>query len=105
MSSADSILALQDFVSPVAAFVRDGGEVGTGHEIPIADHFGDWRLWCEDNGHKPGSVQTFGRDLQAVIPMLKVTRPAPTTTAAGTSWMCGVPSRHRDRSGSQSRDQ
>ena len=54
MSSADSILALQDFVSPVAAFVRDGGEVGIGHEIPIADHFGDWRLWCEDNGHKRG---------------------------------------------------
>ena len=44
MSSADSILALQDFVSPVAAFVRDGGEVGTGHEIPIADLLGDWRL-------------------------------------------------------------
>ena len=40
-SSTDSILALQDFVSPVAAFVRDGGEVGIGHEIPIADHFGD----------------------------------------------------------------
>ena len=40
-SSPDSILALQDFVSPVAAFVRDGGEVGIGHEIPIADHFGD----------------------------------------------------------------
>ena len=30
----------------------------------------DWRLWCEDNGHKPG-----------------VGPPAPTTTAAGTSWM------------------
>lgn len=30
---------------------------------------------CEDNGHKPGSVQTFGRDLRAVIPTLKVTRP------------------------------
>jgi putative DNA primase/helicase len=74
-SSTDSMLALQDFVSPVAAFVRDGGEVGIGHEIPIADHFGDWRLWCEDNGHKPGSVQTFGRDLRAVIPTLKVTRP------------------------------
>ena len=46
-----------------------------GYEIPIADHFGDWRLWCEDDGHKPGSVQTFGRDLRAVIPTLKVTRP------------------------------
>ena len=74
-SSTDSILALQDFVSPVAAFIRDRCEVGIGQEIPIADLFGDWRLWCEDNGHKPGSVQTFGRDLRAVIPTLKVTRP------------------------------
>jgi len=42
---------------------------------PARGPFGDWRLWCEDNGHKPGSVQTFGRDLRAVIPTLKVTRP------------------------------
>ena len=42
---------------------------------PHCGPFGDWRLWCEDNGHKPGSVQTFGRDLRAVIPTLKVTRP------------------------------
>ena len=42
---------------------------------PDCGPFGDWRLWCEDNGHKPGSVQTFGRDLRAVIPTLKVTRP------------------------------
>jgi hypothetical protein len=36
-SSTDSILALQDFVSPVAAFIRDRCEVGIGQEIPIAD--------------------------------------------------------------------
>ena len=74
-SSTDSILALQDLVSPVAAFVRDRCDVGVGHEILIADLFADWKTWCEDNGHKPGSVQTFGRDLRAVVPHLRVARP------------------------------
>jgi putative DNA primase/helicase len=74
-ASTDSILALQDLVSPVAAYVRDNCDVGIGYKILIDDLFADWRAWCEDNGHKPGSVQTFGRDLRAVIPHLRVLRP------------------------------
>jgi putative DNA primase/helicase len=74
-SSVDSILALQDLVSPVAAYVRDRCEVGIGHEVTVADLFASWRSWCEDNGHKPRSVQTFGRDLRAVIPHLRIQRP------------------------------
>jgi len=74
-SSTDSILALQDLVSPVAAFVRDRCEVGIGNDIVIADLFAEWKTWCEDNGHKPGSVQSFGRDLRAVVPHLRVARP------------------------------
>jgi putative DNA primase/helicase len=73
-SSTDSILALQDLVSPVAAYVRDNCEVGIGYQIPVADLFADWRSWCEDNGHKSTSVQTFGRDLRAVVPHLRVSR-------------------------------
>jgi putative DNA primase/helicase len=74
-SSIDSILALQDLVSPVAAYVRDNCDVGVGHEILIDDLFTDWRSWCEENGHKAASVQTFGRDLRAVVPHLRVLRP------------------------------
>ena len=73
-SSTDSILALQDFVFPVAAFVRDRCRSALVTRSQCGP-FGDWRLWWEDNGRKPGSVQTFGRDLRAVIPTLKVTRP------------------------------
>jgi putative DNA primase/helicase len=73
-SSTDSNLALQDFVSPVAAFVRDRCRSALVTRSQCGP-FGDWRLWWEDNGRKPGSVQTFGRDLRAVIPTLKVTRP------------------------------
>ncbi|HEY9468567.1 MAG TPA: phage/plasmid primase, P4 family [Propionibacteriaceae bacterium] len=74
-SSIDSILALQDLVSPVAAYVRDNCEVGIGHEIPVPDLSADWRSWCEDNGHKSGTVQTFGRNIRAVVPTLRQARP------------------------------
>jgi hypothetical protein len=36
-ASTDSILALQDLVSPVAAYVRDNCDVGIGHQILIDD--------------------------------------------------------------------
>ena len=74
-SSKDSILALQDLVSPTAAFVRDRCDVGIGHEIAVAELFAAWRAWCELNGHRAGSVQSFGRDLRAVIPTIRVSQP------------------------------
>jgi putative DNA primase/helicase len=74
-SSVDSILALQDLVSPTAAFVRDRCEVGIGHAISVAEVFDAWKAWAEDNGHKPGTVQTFGRDIRAVVPTLRQARP------------------------------
>lgn len=74
-SSGDAISALQDLVSPVAAFVRDTCTVKAGAEVIVAELFMIWKAWCEDNGHRPGSLQTFGRDLRAVIPALRVTRP------------------------------
>jgi putative DNA primase/helicase len=75
-SSEDAILALQDIVSPVAAFVRDRCERGPAHEVAVNDLFFAWKMWCEENGRDhPGTVQRFGRDLRAVIPGLKVARP------------------------------
>lgn len=75
-SSGDAILALQDLVSPVAAFVRDHCTTGAGLEVPVSELYGAWKAWCEDNGRdKPGTVQTFGRDLRAVVPRLRVHRP------------------------------
>jgi len=71
-SSRDAVTALADLVSPVAAFVRDHCETGLEYEVPIPNLFAAWRSWCEDNGHKPGSSQSFGRDLRAVIPQLHV---------------------------------
>jgi putative DNA primase/helicase len=72
-SSADAIVALQDLVSPVSAFVRD--RCRRGGQVPVAELFAEWKAWCEDNGHRAGSVQTFGRDLRAVVPVLRVAQP------------------------------
>jgi putative DNA primase/helicase len=74
-SSRDAILALQDLVSPVAAFVRDRCQVGPTHEMPVDDLYGAWKSWAEDNGQRVTTAQTFGRDLRAVVPALSMTRP------------------------------
>jgi putative DNA primase/helicase len=70
-SSVDAVLALQDLVSPVAAFVRDRCQRGP-YEAPVDVVWSAWKAWADDNGHKPGNKQWFGRDLRAVIPGLRV---------------------------------
>ena len=29
-----------------------------------------WHIWCDENGHIPGSAAEFGRKLRAVIPRI-----------------------------------
>ena len=74
-SSIDAVLSLADLVSPVSAFVRDCCERDPAYEIPVAELYNAWRLWCEENGHRVTSVQTFGRDIKSVIPTLHTSRP------------------------------
>jgi putative DNA primase/helicase len=66
-SSEAAIVALQDLISPVSAFVRDMCERGPHQSAKVSDLFDGWRRWCETNGHPPGSLQTFGRDLRTVV--------------------------------------
>jgi putative DNA primase/helicase len=74
-SSEDAILALQDIVSPTAAFVRDRCVRGP-YEVPVSTLFLAWKSWCEQNGvERPGTVQRLGKDLRAVVPGLKVAQP------------------------------
>ena len=73
-SSNDAIRAFQDLASPLAAFVREHCRVGP-YDAPIDALYEAWRAWASSNGHKAISVQTFGRDLRAVVPNLKMTRP------------------------------
>jgi putative DNA primase/helicase len=74
-SSTDAIVALQDLVSPVSAFVRDCCEVGDGHEVPVDELYKAWRSWCEDEGRdRPGTAATFGKNLRATVVGIKKIR-------------------------------
>ncbi len=75
-ASRDAIVTLQDLVSPVAAFVRDRCERAGDEQCDVL--YQAWKSWAEDNGHRVGSAQTFGRDLRAVVPGVKVVRPRAT---------------------------
>jgi putative DNA primase/helicase len=74
-STDEAIVALQDIASPVAAFVRDRCERGAGFEERIDILYAAWKAWAEDNGQRRTTAQTFGRDLRAVVPGLRVVRP------------------------------
>jgi len=68
--------ALADLVSPMSAFVRECCERGPDvDEAPISAVYDRWKLWAEDTGQQKMSVQTFGRNLRAVIPGLRVAQP------------------------------
>ena len=73
-SSTDAIVALADLVSPVSAFVRERCAVGPGFEVAVDQLYAEWRAWADENGHRAGSVQTFARDLRAVLPSLRMKR-------------------------------
>ena len=74
-SSRDAVVALADLVSPTGAFVRERCEVGPGSEVPCDELYAAWKSWAEDNGHRPGSSSSFGRDLRAVLPSVRTVRP------------------------------
>jgi putative DNA primase/helicase len=74
--STDAALAtLQDLASPVGAFLRDECLTGTGCAVPVDGLWAAWRRWAEDNGHRQGTKQVFGRNLRAALPHLGLTRP------------------------------
>ena len=74
-SSRDAVVALADLVSPTGAFVRERCEVGPASEVPCDELYAAWKSWAEDNGHRPGSSSSFGRDLRAVLPSVRTVRP------------------------------
>jgi putative DNA primase/helicase len=71
----DVLLTLANLASPVGAFVRDRCERGPLLAVPVDRLYAAWKSWADDNGHKPGTSQVFGRNLRAVIPELRTERP------------------------------
>lgn len=64
---------LRDFVylsSPMQAFLDEWCEVAADQSVRRKDIQLAWRVWCEENGHVPGSIADFGRKLRAVLPKI-----------------------------------
>ena len=71
-SSTDTARDFEDLGSPIGAFVRDRCVVGPGKMVAISTLFSAYEFWCTQNGSAaPPDVQTFGRDLRAVVPKVK----------------------------------
>ncbi len=72
-SSAEAIQELEDLGSPIGAFVRETCVVDQGRNVSAAGLFAKWESWCKEQGrdHK-GTRQSFGRDLRAAVPGLRV---------------------------------
>jgi putative DNA primase/helicase len=66
-ASKEIVEEMEDSMSPISNFVRDCCDVGNGSCWP-ADLYAAWRQWCAEQGRdRPGTVQSFGRDLRASV--------------------------------------
>jgi putative DNA primase/helicase len=87
-SSDDARTALQDMVSPMSAFVRE--QCDRSGQVPVEVLFTAWKAWCDENNHRPGSAQTFGKDLRAVIPILRTSQPRDEQGLNKTRYYVGI---------------
>lgn len=74
-ASQEAIKELEDLGSPIGAFIRDECVTGPEYEVSCDDLYRAWKNWCEDHGRHATSTQVFGRDLRAVYPSIRCTRP------------------------------
>jgi putative DNA primase/helicase len=75
-SAQETVEDLEVLASPIKAFIKERCRVGPGLTVSVELLFHTWRTWCNAVGRKESGIkQTFGRDLKAVIPSLRITRP------------------------------
>jgi putative DNA primase/helicase len=77
-SAQQAMEQLEDLASPIGAFVRERCEIGAGFSANVSDVFNAWEEWgkAQRRDHT-GTVQSFGRDLGAAVPGLKIDRKGP----------------------------
>ena len=67
---------LEILASPIRAFVADECVIEPGASESASRLFESFRDWCRQNGRDhTGTLQTFGRDMRAVLPNMSVFRP------------------------------
>lgn len=70
-SSVDAFEELHELVSPIRAFLADRCILHPGKTVDAGELFRAWREWCQEQGRDHhGSVQSFGRDLRAAVPLI-----------------------------------
>nr|WP_269152400.1 phage/plasmid primase, P4 family [Xanthobacter oligotrophicus] len=75
-SAREAIEELEALGSPVISFVKERCTMASGLQCSADRLFTEWKLWCEANGRRePGTVQTFGRDVRAAVPGLRIVKP------------------------------
>ncbi|OBI77012.1 hypothetical protein A5663_02460 [Mycobacterium sp. E740] len=74
-SSDDATNLMMDLASPVSAFVRERCRRGPSEDVSRDVLYDAWKAWAEESGHRAGAKSTFGRDIRAVVPEVKVTQP------------------------------
>ena len=75
VASADAMREMEDLASPIGASIRDRCALGRGESVEVEALFKIYVQWSLDNGHKSRSVQTFGTELRAVRPEIRIERP------------------------------
>lgn len=75
-SAQDAVSELEALGSPIAAFVKEKCIVAQGGQVAPPVLYREWSEWCARNGRNtPGTLQTFGRDVRAVVAGLKISKP------------------------------
>jgi putative DNA primase/helicase len=74
-SSKEAIQELEDLASPIGAFIRDRCKLGPQASVERDIIYKAYQNWALENGHRPTSAATFGRDLRAARPEIKTIRP------------------------------
>ena len=71
-SGLELVQQLNELASPILSFVEEKCEVDDQYSIGVNDLYKGFCEWCKEVGREPTTVQTFGRDLSALLPRLRM---------------------------------
>lgn len=74
-SSIEAVTLMKDTASPTSAFVRECCVTGPDHSVEVDTLYAAWRVWCDDNGYKPGNKAMLSRNLFSTVPRVRGYRP------------------------------
>jgi putative DNA primase/helicase len=75
-SGHELVEELESLSSPIRAFVNERCVEDPAATVEVSVLFAEWLKWCDAmHRENPGDCQTFGRNLRAALPHLRVDRP------------------------------